>query len=243
MRVRARFSADEPNVRVFWRADVPSSSTRAVDTSSLGAEVRSGDEVSVPRGNAMYMTMVDASGNVSPVSSYRVVEAAPQASSSSSSLFGGSTLTAVIAGGAALIALIALAALVAVRRRRRSKRERDILSLAHARNANTDVGEADSSTHLTRSRGMLPEFEAYTLKEGSVMAVAPTATTARGGTTTGATPTGITPGMTSVVAIQHGYAMTEPGWSEFSVAPEEEVVYEGDPYEHYAVQGAGGARV
>jgi hypothetical protein len=48
--------------------------------------------------------------------------------------------------------------------------------------------------------------------------------------------------MTSVVAIQHGYAMTEPGWSEFSVAPEEEV-YEGDPYEHYAVQGVGGARV
>jgi hypothetical protein len=233
MQVRVRFEADEPGVRVFWRADVPSASTRTraaalVDTSALGAEVQSGDTVTMPRGNALYLTGVDASNNVSPTQSYRVSEAAPQTTSSTSA-FGGGALTAVIAGVSALIALLALLALMAVRRRRRRLQERDILSGAHGNKNNNTVGEADG----VRSRGMLPEFETYTLKEGSLVASTPKGTTAAmtpgGGTTTAR--------MTQFMSIQHGYAMTEPGGSEFSVGPEEE----GDPY--YTVQGMNGARV
>lgn len=226
-------------MRVFWRAGAPSATTLEVDTAAFGVEVRSGDVITLPRGEAVYFTLVDASGNVSPTQSYRVLEAAPS-SSTSSSFLGGSTLTAVIAGGAALIALLALAALVVVRRRRRQRRARDILSLAQSRNVHTDVGEADSATALNRSRGMLPEFESYTLKEGAVLAVA---TPTRGGTTAttarGPTPTGMTP----MVAIQHGYTLTEPGWSEYSVTEEVEVHEGTDENEHYAVQGVDGPRV
>jgi hypothetical protein len=215
-------------------------------------EVQSGDVVTVPRGHMIYLTLVDGSGNVTPSAPIRVSEASPEASSSSSSVFSGSVLTAVIAGGAALVALIALVALVVVHRRRRHQRK-DILAFAKSRSVHADTGEeADSSTHLTAGRaanaatisaassrpeivatqqlprGMLREFETLV----PVVANVSTSDTTGGVMVmTGPSMTGLTP-MTHMAAIQHGYTVTEPAWSEHSVVDhddEEDVeVYDGE---------------
>jgi hypothetical protein len=191
MSVRVTFTVTENGTEVFWYSKSARVGAQSV---TLGDPIVSGQVISMPRADVLVLTTRDLDDNVSPETQYAVFEKTP--SSSTGSAGAGGAMLGAIAGAIAFFALIALVALVLVRRRRQKKQ------LEEGQHAGLD-GASDMAPTAGALMASGPTTNGSLLTAMTATSGLSGVALAYGGTTATSTAT--------LVDLQHGFAMLDPG--------------------------------